>query len=205
VVIYCTRCWKDNPARSKVCSWCGAKLEADTGSLIAKLIQALSHPEPMTVERATCILVELKASEAVVPGKGNEKLITSHQPYWVTENWSTAMSPVPRGLLERLLPRDIAIRRIKRWLQQDIESIVLRNIGNLQYETRQNIEDTLGRFSFALDQELENVAEATLGAIQEAHIQRTEKADSVGQELKRLADFESKMQELHEKLAKFAV
>jgi len=115
------------------------------------------------------------------------------------------MRPVPRGLLNCLLPRDTAIRRIKRWLQQDIESIVLRNIGNLQYETRQNIEDTLGRFSFALDQELENVAEATLGAIQEAHIQRTEKADSVGQELKRLADFESKMQELHEKLAKFAV
>jgi GTP-binding protein EngB required for normal cell division len=138
-----------------------------------------------------------------VPGKGNENLITSHQPYWVTENWSTAMSPVPRGLLERLLPRGIAIRRIKRWLQQDIESIVLRNIGNLQYETRQNIEDTFRRFSFALDQEMENVAKATLGAIREAQIQRTEKADSVSQELEWLSGLESKMQKLHEKLAKF--
>jgi HEAT repeat protein len=67
MVIYCTRCWKDNPAGSQVCQRCGAKLEADNRSFIAKLLQALSHPEPMTVERAAWILGELKASEAVVP------------------------------------------------------------------------------------------------------------------------------------------
>jgi HEAT repeat protein len=43
------------------------KLEADNKTFVAKLIQALSHPEPMTVERAAWILGELKASEAVVP------------------------------------------------------------------------------------------------------------------------------------------
>ena len=52
---------------------------------------------------------------------------------------------------------------------------------------------------------MENVAKATLGAIQEAHIQRTEKADSFSQELERLSGLESKMQKLHEKLAKFAM
>jgi len=67
VVIYCTRCWKDNPAGSKVCSRCGAKLETDNKTFNAKLVQALSHPEPMTVERAAWILGEMKASEAVAP------------------------------------------------------------------------------------------------------------------------------------------
>ena len=67
MVIYCTRCWKDNPAGSEVCSRCGAKLEADNRTFVAKLIQALSHPEPMTVERAAWILGELKASEAIIP------------------------------------------------------------------------------------------------------------------------------------------
>ncbi|KTB48295.1 HEAT repeat domain-containing protein [Dehalogenimonas alkenigignens] len=67
MVIYCTRCWKDNPAGSEVCPRCGSKLEADNRTYIAKLIQALSHPEPMTVERAAWILGELKASEAIIP------------------------------------------------------------------------------------------------------------------------------------------
>ena len=67
MVIYCTKCWKDNPAGSEVCSRCGARLETDNKTFVAKLIQALSHPEPMTVERAAWILGELKASEAAVP------------------------------------------------------------------------------------------------------------------------------------------
>jgi cell division septum initiation protein DivIVA len=139
-----------------------------------------------------------------VPGKGNESIVTHHQPYWVTENWSVSMSPVPRGFLERLLPRNVAIRRIKRWLEQDIESVILRNVENLQFETRQNIEDTFRRFSLDLDQQLEEVAKATLGAIQEARTQRMQKGGSVSTELSRLASFESQMLELQGKLVAIA-
>jgi hypothetical protein len=47
-----------------------------------------------------------------------------------------------------------------------------------------------------LDEQLEEVSKATLGAIKEAHTQRTEKADSIDLELRKLKGFESKMQEL---------
>ena len=67
MVIYCTRCWKENPAGSQVCQRCGAKLEADTGNYVSKLLLALSHPEPMTVQRAAWILGELRVTEAVEP------------------------------------------------------------------------------------------------------------------------------------------
>jgi hypothetical protein len=139
-----------------------------------------------------------------LPSKGNEKLQTQHKPYWVTENWYTTMSPIPRGLFERLLPRKIAIRRIKQWLQQDIESIVLHNISNLLNATRQNIDDTFRRFSLDLDQQLEEVAKATLGAIQEAHTQRRQKGGSMGAELSRLASLESLMLKLQGELAAIA-
>lgn len=106
------------------------------------------------------------------------------------------MSPIPRGMFERILPRGMAVRRIKKWLQQDIEAITLRNIENLRWATIQNIDKTFRRFSLDLDEQLEEVSKATLGAIQEAHTQRTEKADSIELELKKLKDFESKMREL---------
>ena len=130
------------------------------------------------------------------PGKGDERLITEHKPYWVTENWSATMSPIPRGVLERLLPRNLAIRRIKNWIRQDVEAITLRNIENLRWATIQNIDKTFRRFSLDLSQQLDEVSKATLGAIQEAHTRRTQRAESVSEELKRLADFEAKIQDL---------
>ena len=131
-----------------------------------------------------------------VPGKGDERIVTASKPYWVTENWSATISPIPRGMFERILPRSMAIRRIKKWLQQDIEAITLRNIENLRWATIQNIDKTFRRFSLDLDEQLEEVSKATLGAIKEAHTQRTEKADSIDLELRKLKGFESKMQEL---------
>jgi HEAT repeat protein len=67
MVIYCTKCWKDNPAGSQVCQRCGARLEGDETSYVTKLIHALSHPEPLTVERAAWILGEIRTAEAVEP------------------------------------------------------------------------------------------------------------------------------------------
>jgi GTP-binding protein EngB required for normal cell division len=138
------------------------------------------------------------------PGRWNESLVKRHEPYWVTENWGTVISPVPRGLLERLLPRNIAIRRIKRWLQQDIEAVISRNVDNLQSATRNNIEDTFRRFSWDLDRQLEEVARTTLGAIQEAHTQRIRMSESIGQELGRLRDLETKLRKLQDSLSDVA-
>jgi hypothetical protein len=137
-----------------------------------------------------------------ISGKGSEKIITRHKPYWVTEHWYTSMSPMPRGLLESLLPRKIALRRVRKWLQQDIESIVSHNVSNLLNATRQNIDDTFGRFALDFDQQLEEVAKATLGAIQEAHDRRMEKSDSSGEELKRLSIFENRLQEIQKELGR---
>ncbi len=67
MLIYCTVCWQANPANSKKCSRCGADLEKSAISYRAKLVKALSHPEPETVQRAAWILGELKAAEAVEP------------------------------------------------------------------------------------------------------------------------------------------
>jgi hypothetical protein len=48
---------------------------------------------------------------------------------------------------------------------------------------------------------LEEVSQATLGAIQEAHTRRTQQADSVNIEIKKLRDFESKLQSILDSLA----
>jgi len=112
------------------------------------------------------------------------------------------MSPLPRGLFERFMPRTVALRRIRKWLEQDAESVVLRNVSSLQWETLQNINDTFYSFSLDLDKELEEIAKATRGAIQEAQTQRTQRADSVGDELSRLNAFESRLLQIQKELVR---
>jgi len=136
------------------------------------------------------------------PEKSSEGLEIRHEPYWVTETWSVTMSPLPRGLFERFMPRTVALRRIRKWLEQDAESVVLRNVSSLQWETLQNINDTFYSFSLDLDKELEEIAKATRGAIQEAQTQRTQRADSVGDELSRLNAFESRLLQIQKELVR---
>jgi len=69
------------------------------------------------------------------PEGSRDAIAICHEPYWVTENWNSTLSPLPQGWLERLLPRQMALRRIKKSLQQDIAAIILRNVGNLRWAT----------------------------------------------------------------------
>ena len=135
------------------------------------------------------------------PGKGSEGLEIRREPYWVTENWSVTVNPLPRGLFERFMPRAVALRHIRKWLQQDAEAIALRNVSSLQWEMLQNINDTFYAFSIDIDKELQEIASATRGAILEAQTQRIQRADSVGEELSRLNAFEIRLLEIRKELA----
>jgi len=57
----------ENASESLVCVRCGSKLETDGVDYVSKLIRALGHPEPDTVQRACWILGELKSRNAVMP------------------------------------------------------------------------------------------------------------------------------------------
>jgi len=67
MVIFCTSCWMVNASGSVVCVRCGSKLETDGVDYISKLIRALGHREPDTVQRACWVLGELKSRIAVMP------------------------------------------------------------------------------------------------------------------------------------------
>jgi len=144
------------------------------------------------IRRTAAELFEIRYS----PEKSSEGLEIQHEPYWVTETWSTTMSPLPRGLFERFMRRTTAIRRVRKWLQQDTESIVLRNVSSLQWETQQNINDTFYRFSLDIDEELQEIGGAAHSAILEAQTQRTRRADSVGEELEKLNTLEAGLLEI---------
>jgi HEAT repeat protein len=69
ITFFCPNCWKEVNEADKVCPHCGVDIPGvlDQRDYVAKLIAALSHPEPTTPVRAAWILGKLRAKSAVRP------------------------------------------------------------------------------------------------------------------------------------------
>lgn len=66
MIFYCPACWKEISEEERVCVRCGQAVSVwDKKSFTEKLISALSHPEPMTRDRAIHLLGERKVTQAV--------------------------------------------------------------------------------------------------------------------------------------------
>ncbi|GBD99240.1 hypothetical protein BMS3Abin07_01274 [bacterium BMS3Abin07] len=66
MIFFCPICWREIDNNNKRCPQCGADIRKyDRKKFQDKLINALGHPEPETVQRAVWILGRLKSNETV--------------------------------------------------------------------------------------------------------------------------------------------
>lgn len=66
MTFFCPNCWKKMAEEQLVCSQCRASISNwETKTFAAKLLQALSHPEPQTQMRAVYLLGETKNASAL--------------------------------------------------------------------------------------------------------------------------------------------
>jgi len=68
-------------------------------------------------------------------------------------------------------------------LLEEIDAVVIRNMENLRWATRQNLEDTFRRFGAELDERLAMSLAATRGAMQKALEQRKQHSEQVDPEI----------------------
>jgi hypothetical protein len=105
----------------------------------------------------------------------------ARQPYWVTHQWRTSLSPFSPQLIDHFLPARLRRARRLTRLQEQIEALVIRNVENLRWATRQNLDQAIRRFSASLDERLKETGAATQGAIQAARRQRQAQAGVVAE------------------------
>ncbi|MGA9047590.1 MAG: dynamin family protein [Dehalococcoidia bacterium] len=121
-----------------------------------------------------------------VGSHGEEIFEMKHEPFWVTEGWRVNWSPLPENVFESILPRNIRIKRLKKRLLEDIDSIISHNVGNLRWATVCNITDSFYRFRIDIDGQIQKVIESTAGAIVAARDKRIKESDSIEPEQNRI-------------------
>jgi hypothetical protein len=137
------------------------------------------------------------------PGS-NGVLEKLHKPYWVTQKWSTSISPVPEGFLDRFLPPELKKHRIQKRLSEEVETLVTHNVENIRWATLRNLGDAFRRFSSTLDERLQATAEATRAAMRATHLRRKENEDTMKAEIKGLEQRAAELEGLENALGQFA-
>jgi hypothetical protein len=126
-----------------------------------------------------------------------------HEPYWVLSGQMPTLNPIAPGTFDGLLPASVRKARGRRRLLQEIGALVQRNVENLRWATRLNVEDAFRRFGRALDEAFATNIEATRGIIVLAHDRRLNQADRTETEIApieasrtTLTDIQSKLRRL---------
>jgi GTPase SAR1 family protein/uncharacterized protein YukE len=153
-----------------------------------------------SVRRAAAALFDMPQPVA----EAAEAFESARSPYWITEQLATSLSPMGEGLFDRLMPTKARRMRQKRRLIGQIDAIVLRNVENLRWATRQNLEQVFHRFGARLDERLAEAIEATHGAILSAYKRRQDSAEQAAAEIGRLEQAMTALTDLHKEFARLA-
>ncbi len=116
------------------------------------------------------------------PSAESEWVDVRHRPYWVTHEWSCTLSLLPAGFFDSLLPARVRKARALRRLEHEIDSIVGQNVENVRWPSLQNLEETFRKFGQQIENQYNEAARATRGAIEAAYTKRREQAEAVDSE-----------------------
>lgn len=139
-----------------------------------------------------------------IPPTPQIELTRSQQPYWRTHKWTIKFGAVPVTWVDRLFPRRFRHARIRRRVMEQVEYLVTRNVGDLQYSARENLRQSVESFRESLNQSLDQSIQATRGALERVRRQHVENSASVAPELDRLQASAAALQVLRQRLASIA-
>ena len=103
----------------------------------------------------------------------------AREAYWVAPAPANSIIDASALVFIRLMPRALRERRLRRQIASDTERAVLRNVANLDWALRQNVEDAFRRFESSLAEQLSEAVQETRRVMQVALEKRSERSSEV--------------------------
>lgn len=119
------------------------------------------------------------------PLRREEALEIRKRPYWVLNTWNTDPLPILKSMDQRL------------------DELVRRNVENLRWSALQNINISFARFAGRVRERLDQTVAATKGAMEAAHVRRSQRSGSAASEMTRLGNHIADLERLKADLVAF--
>lgn len=176
----------------------------DIGGAMAHQFQILqdTHCREMEtlidrVRRTAADLFEVLCLEAVAL----DRLEAVREPRVIGQRMVTSFVEEAEVWLARMLPRRWQASRFDRQVNETIKYLVARNVEELRWTTRQNLDETLRTFQARMETQLEAVIEGIRGALRAA-LDRQARREAIGTpEVQRLESYRQRLEQLLAELA----
>jgi hypothetical protein len=176
------RPYNENDARGQVTAMLSQYFEQALHQTVDLFRATLSERLAVHQERAGALInhvrqtaADLMEISATLP-RSDDAFEAKREPYWVS---ASAMA--------RFMPKSIREKRARDQLAADAEKAILRNLANLDWAIRENLEDAFRQFESSLTEQLGNVLLATRQAMQLAIERRTTRAEELDKYVKESA------------------
>jgi hypothetical protein len=116
---------------------------------------------------------------SVILPQSEQAFEARREPYWTAPEPSVSLLDMSAGSLARFMPSGIRKKRARDQLAADTDRAVLRNLANLDWAIRQNLEDAFRRFESSLAEQLGRALGATRQAMQIAIERKTARTEEV--------------------------
>ncbi len=125
-----------------------------------------------------------------------DRLETIHEPRVIGQRWVTSFTEEAGAWITWLLPRHLRVKRFDRHLRETIAYLVRRNVEEVRWATRRNLEETLRQFEARMDTQLDAAIESIRTAVRAA-LERQARREAVGlPELERLKGLRPRLAQL---------
>jgi GTPase SAR1 family protein len=146
-------------------------------------------------------LVEKLFAVPFEPQHEEISLAKAELPYWRTHQWKfTSIGSIPDSWIDQLFPQRWRHARIRRRIMEQVEYLVVRNVGDLRFSTLENLKRSVQDFRDALTGSIERTMQTTRRALDSAVARRTKDATTVAPEMARLESAIADLQGLRARL-----
>jgi GTP-binding protein EngB required for normal cell division len=199
--------WSEEPTREAIAQAMPGFFEHHWGRLHAQcgqeIQQALAPHRRRAAELVASVhqLVERLFHIPASAASTDLAVSSSEHPYWRTYKWDIRFHSIPVTWVDRLCPRRFRQARIRRRLLEQVEYLVTRNAGELEWSIQENLRKTVADFRAALGENLKAAIAATRGALDAAQRQRLENSAAVVPEVARLDAAIAEIRKLRQRLS----
>jgi GTPase Era involved in 16S rRNA processing len=184
------RSFELHDARQHVATMLAQYFEQSFRQSVELFREKLSERLAIHQERAGALInlvrqtaADLMAISVPLP-QSEEAFEARREPYWTAPEPSVSLLDMSAGSVARFMPCGIRKKRASDQLMADTDKAVLRNLANLDWAIRQNLEDAFRRFESSLDEQLGRALAATRQAMHIAIERRTARVEEVDKYVK---------------------
>ena len=131
-----------------------------------------------------------------IPLQGDKGLKMRIKPYWVVNRWDTTLTAISNTVVDTFMPKSMLKNKLlKRYLEK-LDMLLNSNIENLRWSIFQGIQDTFREFNFDFDRQMEEVINATKGAVEKAISTKQSKTGKIDEEIEKLDKVINKLENM---------